>query len=867
MMASNKFDSDASDNVHDVSSTSISFTDNSCPVSSGGTDTNQQTADTAVYNMQQQHAQQSSSNEPSANRIFENNIENLANDNIANTPNNISGEDGMYHSTSTNDHYSVSVQDTCTQDTLNNTNRDNTETTIASSSLQPHMSSTSIITPNHRRRNSRRTITQMESISETGHSVYEAANTSSSLSYTTPRRRRLRPHSTESASRRSSRSTESDTRRRRNRRYVERSNFFSTPDDDEIEENNDDSSSRRRRFSNNGNALVASLDAGMATLRRWINARRPSFGTDNSATGGGSSSGPNSVSSMTAMRLGEEDIFALSHTGSDQRTTLSDQNTSDGFLYYRPFEINVRDDVDVESALYASDDESGSTSRILHPLISSEYTESDHPIEEVPTSRQRAFSEPSRAHIREFISSVYGTRAIDSSSNSPSAEIGECSRHRESTSPSIQTSPVIIEEEIGIEQTERTNDTERNRISSSPSDSGQLDVSELELPDTIPPDNTLEVEPNDTEVEADGEIDPNTPSASADDPNAEARIRWIRINRRFKFMISSVALIFSLLLFCVLISWVLLATTYVVSNKKPCDVPLKQYFWLVSTQLLLDVFRADIMKWLCQWPHSHRRVPPRVILYNVAYVSIQYCVCVYICHDSLCTHIFSSYQQLIYAMLVLRLGIQSVFIKETTCSNTAPELFYSSLVFICLSLLAWATICLGYLIPFVFVAILLTHNGYFPNGELTSRRGVMGGRRTRIGNGRISGMVGEAMPNHLSNPSPDGTIDRLTVILPEEIPDSYQKECAICLMEYKEGEVILQTPCQHIFHKRCCNEWFQLSRTCPVCREDVPSALGLSEEGRSTSELPNFIRFRREVSRRNDGAVELTETTNSSHNV
>jgi len=627
MMASNKFDSDASDNVHEVSSTSISFTDNSCPVSTGGTDTNQQTADTgALYNMQKQNAQQSTSNmnKPSANHIFENNIENLANDNIANTPSNVSEEDNMYHSTSTYDHNSVSVQDISTQDMHNNTNRDNTETTIASSSLQPQMGSTSIITPNHRRRNSRRTITQMESISETGHSVYEAANTSSSLSYTTPRRRRLRPHSTESASRRSSRSTESDTRRRRNRRYIERSNFFLTPDD-EIEENNDDSSSRRRRLSN-GNALVASLDAGMSALRRWINARRPSFGADSSVAGGGSSCGPNSVSSMTAMRLGEEDIFALSHTGSDQRTTLSDQNTSDGFLYYRPFEINVRDDVDVESALYASDDESGSTSRILHPLISSEYTESDHPIEEVPTSRQRAFSEPSRAHIREFISSVYGTRAIDSSSNSPTTETsrmnqGESSRHRESTSPSIQTSPMIIEEEIALEQTERANDTERNRIPSSPSDSGQLDISELELPDIIPPDNTLE--PNDTEVEADGEIDPNAPSSS-DDPNAEARIRWIRINRRFKFMISSVALIFSLLLFCILIAWVLLATTYVVSNKKPCDVPLKQYFWLVSTQLLLDVFRADIMKWLCQWPHSHRRVPPRVILYNVAYVSTLY---------------------------------------------------------------------------------------------------------------------------------------------------------------------------------------------------------------------------------------------------
>jgi len=48
-------------------------------------------------------------------------------------------------------------------------------------------------------------------------------------------------------------------------------------------------------------------------------------------------------------------------------------------------------------------------------------------------------------------------------------------------------------------------------------------------------------------------------------------------------------------------------------------------------------------------------------------------------------------------------------------------------------------------------------------------------------------------------------------------------------MEYKEGEVIVATPCEHVFHKRCCHEWLQLSRTCPVCRKDLPDALGMNE--------------------------------------
>mmetsp|Transcript_25313 Transcript_25313/g.51491 ORF Transcript_25313/g.51491 Transcript_25313/m.51491 type:complete len:160 (-) Transcript_25313:2544-3023(-) len=52
----------------------------------------------------------------------------------------------------------------------------------------------------------------------------------------------------------------------------------------------------------------------------------------------------------------------------------------------------------------------------------------------------------------------------------------------------------------------------------------------------------------------------------------------------------------------------------------------------------------------------------------------------------------------------------------------------------------------------------------------------------------------------------------------------------ICMSEFLAGEVIVVTPCEHIFHKRCCNEWLQHSRTCPYCRADLPDALGMNEE-------------------------------------
>lgn len=55
-----------------------------------------------------------------------------------------------------------------------------------------------------------------------------------------------------------------------------------------------------------------------------------------------------------------------------------------------------------------------------------------------------------------------------------------------------------------------------------------------------------------------------------------------------------------------------------------CDLPLKPYFWLATVQLILDVFRKEIMKFVLRFdPNSARQhIPTRVIVYNLIYVGI-----------------------------------------------------------------------------------------------------------------------------------------------------------------------------------------------------------------------------------------------------
>lgn len=142
------------------------------------------------------------------------------------------------------------------------------------------------------------------------------------------------------------------------------------------------------------------------------------------------------------------------------------------------------------------------------------------------------------------------------------------------------------------------------------------------------------------QMQQSSELPQRQPSPSANNNNNQ---QLFQVRYRFLFLMTMVALLFSLLLFALLLCWVVFTSAYVVSIDKSCDVPLKTYYWLTTVQLLLDVFRTDIMKYIFHWDpitntdlsnNSHSRqsssptshgtnntIPTRVAIYNIAYVS------------------------------------------------------------------------------------------------------------------------------------------------------------------------------------------------------------------------------------------------------
>jgi hypothetical protein len=44
------------------------------------------------------------------------------------------------------------------------------------------------------------------------------------------------------------------------------------------------------------------------------------------------------------------------------------------------------------------------------------------------------------------------------------------------------------------------------------------------------------------------------------------------------------------------------------------------------------------------------------------------------------------------------------------------------------------------------------------------------------------------------------------------------KECGICLENFKKNEYVRTLSCSHYFHKKCVDKWFKNTMTCPSCR-------------------------------------------------
>mmetsp|Transcript_23027 Transcript_23027/g.92180 ORF Transcript_23027/g.92180 Transcript_23027/m.92180 type:complete len:231 (+) Transcript_23027:759-1451(+) len=55
---------------------------------------------------------------------------------------------------------------------------------------------------------------------------------------------------------------------------------------------------------------------------------------------------------------------------------------------------------------------------------------------------------------------------------------------------------------------------------------------------------------------------------------------------------------------------------------------------------------------------------------------------------------------------------------------------------------------------------------------------------------------------------------------PDDTPEE-DRSCVICLSDYDVGDTLRILPCQHAFHGKCVDQWLQLDKSCPLCKQDI----------------------------------------------
>ncbi|XP_042386532.1 E3 ubiquitin ligase BIG BROTHER-related-like [Zingiber officinale] len=55
----------------------------------------------------------------------------------------------------------------------------------------------------------------------------------------------------------------------------------------------------------------------------------------------------------------------------------------------------------------------------------------------------------------------------------------------------------------------------------------------------------------------------------------------------------------------------------------------------------------------------------------------------------------------------------------------------------------------------------------------------------------------------------------------ENMQDDNAEQCAICRLEYEDGDSLVVLSCKHKYHPECINKWLQLNKVCPICNAQV----------------------------------------------
>jgi len=84
------------------------------------------------------------------------------------------------------------------------------------------------------------------------------------------------------------------------------------------------------------------------------------------------------------------------------------------------------------------------------------------------------------------------------------------------------------------------------------------------------------------------------------------------------------------------------------------------------------------------------------------------------------------------------------------------------------------------------------------------------------------------VPHHVragdaTETAPCGTlqevIDSLAIV--QYAANGKETSCAVCLVEFEEGEELRKLPCGHRFHAPCVDRWLLRSSRCPLCMHEV----------------------------------------------
>jgi RING-finger-containing ubiquitin ligase len=118
---------------------------------------------------------------------------------------------------------------------------------------------------------------------------------------------------------------------------------------------------------------------------------------------------------------------------------------------------------------------------------------------------------------------------------------------------------------------------------------------------------------------------------------------------------------------------------------------------------------------------------------------------------------------------------------------------------------------------------VIVTSGSFPVNGMHMVGGGGGGRDLLDGMGyeHLLDLFGDGTEHRATNPAvirslPTTVLKDVEKELPEE-----QRQCAICLETFQNGEKRKTLQCLHGFHEECIDKWLRSSRNCPICKFDV----------------------------------------------